>query len=488
MLGEQLGNYRILREIGVGGMGTVYLGQHLAIGRLAAVKVLLPELSGNPDMVARMFNEARLAASLRHPGLVEVYDFGQLADGRAYIVMEYLEGESLQAIVGRRGRLPIDLAVSLMRQTASALGAAHQKGIIHRDLKPENVFVVRDDEVAFGVRARILDFGVAKLVTEPRGGGLVTRTGSLLGTPVYMSPEQCRGAGALDWRTDIYSLGCVLFEAVTGRRLFYFEGVGEVIAAHMFAAVPRPSSIAAEIPTWLDDVILRMLAKRPDDRPQSMDEVAALLGQRPPALALAAATQAAPASPAITTHGRTAGEVSTANVGRRPRRSLTARVLVAATALAGVAGLAWMLWRGHGEPTPPPASGPPVEAVAAAPPAPAPKKPDPAPAPAPVPVPAPVPAPAPDPVPAPPPPITLTIKSQPPGAEVIRDSTGERLGVTPLQLDVPPDTGVVTLRLRLDGYAPRRVDLRPDKEREATVRLVRARGSRRAETLDPFSE
>src|SRR5262249_58238440 len=120
----------------------------------------------------------------------------------------------------------------------------------------------------------------------------VTRTGSLLGTPVYMSPEQCRGAGALDWRTDIYSLGCVLFEAVTGRRLFYFEGVGEVIAAHMFAAVPRPSSIPAEIPTWLGDLVLRMLAKRPDDRPQSMDEVAALLGPRPPALPLAPAPPA----------------------------------------------------------------------------------------------------------------------------------------------------------------------------------------------------
>src|SRR5262249_60681799 len=155
MLGETIGSYTILRELGGGGMGTVYLGRHQAIGRLAAIKLLLPELSANEEMVGRMFNEARLAALIRHPGLVDVYDFGRLPSGSAYIVMEYLEGETLTAVLARSRRLQPELALPIATQIAAAVGAAHRKGIVHRDLKPDNIFIAADELGGVRWRARV---------------------------------------------------------------------------------------------------------------------------------------------------------------------------------------------------------------------------------------------------------------------------------------------------------------------------------------------
>ena len=163
MLTEVIGSYRVLRQLGAGGMGVVYLAQHTVIGRHAAIKLLLPQYSADPEIVGRFFNEARSAALIRHPGLVDVYDFGRLPDGSAYLVMEYLTGETLASMLARHGRLPEEIALALARQIAAAVGAAHHKGIVHRDLKPDNIFVVQDEEVPVGVRARILDFGIAKL-------------------------------------------------------------------------------------------------------------------------------------------------------------------------------------------------------------------------------------------------------------------------------------------------------------------------------------
>jgi serine/threonine protein kinase len=200
MLSEVIGSYRVLRQLGAGGMGVVYLAQHTVIGRHAAIKLLLPQYSADPEIVGRFFNEARTAALIRHPGLVDVYDFGRLPDGSAYLVMEYLTGETLASMLARHGRLPEELALALARQIAGAVGAAHHKGIVHRDLKPDNIFVVQDEEVPVGMRARILDFGIAKLSVELAEHGVKTRTGSFIGTPVYMSPEQCRGARTVDGR------------------------------------------------------------------------------------------------------------------------------------------------------------------------------------------------------------------------------------------------------------------------------------------------
>src|SRR3954470_23271964 len=199
--GTQIGAYRVLTQIGEGGMGSVWLAEHIALGRRAALKVLHPEFSNRPDIVTRFFNEARAATAIADPGIVQIFDFGQHVDGSAYIVMELLDGEPLDLRLQREGALGLGDALRLMRQVASTLGAAHARGVVHRDLKPENIFVVRDPEVPGGERAKVLDFGIAKLAGEHVG--VKTQTAAVMGTPTFMSPEQCRGAGQVDQRSDV---------------------------------------------------------------------------------------------------------------------------------------------------------------------------------------------------------------------------------------------------------------------------------------------
>ncbi|HEX3761697.1 MAG TPA: serine/threonine-protein kinase [Kofleriaceae bacterium] len=264
MEGTIIGQYRIVQKIGAGGMGVVYVAEHTLVGRRAAIKVLLPEYSVRRALVTRFFNEARAMTSIPDPGIVQMYDFGFHGDGSAYIVMELLEGETLERRLQRLVRLALIDAVRLTRQIAGSLAAAHAAGIIHRDLKPENIFVVRDPEALGGERPKVLDFGVAKLSGDLEQGQ--TLAGAVMGTPAYMSPEQCRGAGAVDARTDIYSLGCVLAQLVTGHLPFDGTGVGELISAHMNQAPRRPSEVAPELPAELDELVLRCLAKSPDAR------------------------------------------------------------------------------------------------------------------------------------------------------------------------------------------------------------------------------
>src|SRR5689334_11973766 len=229
--GTQIGQYRVLRRIGSGGMGAVFLAEHVLLGRRAAIKQLLPAFSAQRDVVERFFNEARAATAVRDPGIVQVYDYGVHVDGTAYIVMELLEGETLCARITRLGRIaPVD-TLRIIRQTATALAAAHDAEIVHRDLKPENVFLVSDPEAQAGERPKILDFGIAKL-TSPNEHAR-THTDAVMGTPVYMSPEQCRGAGFVDHRSDIYSLGCVTFHMLTGRPPFDGDASGDLIVAHL---------------------------------------------------------------------------------------------------------------------------------------------------------------------------------------------------------------------------------------------------------------
>lgn len=220
---KHIGQYKILRTLGAGGMGTVYLGEHRLLGRRAAIKTLLPALSSHREIVDRFFTEARAISAISDPGVVSIFDFGYHVDGTAFIVMEFLEGESLSARLERLGTLRLVDALRLARQLSSSLAAAHDRGIVHRDLKPGNVFLVRDPEVPGGERTKILDFGICKL-GDPECT-TTTQTGTMLGTPVYMSPEQCRGAGRVDHRSDIYSLGCVLFHMLAGRPPFDCESV-----------------------------------------------------------------------------------------------------------------------------------------------------------------------------------------------------------------------------------------------------------------------
>ncbi|HWU90906.1 MAG TPA: serine/threonine-protein kinase, partial [Kofleriaceae bacterium] len=274
MKGQVIGQYRVTGVLGEGGMGVVYAAEHTLLGRPAAVKVLLPELSRNQEVVTRFFNEARSATAIRHPGIVEIYDFGWMPDGAAFIVMERLEGETLRT---RRERAPMpwSAALAVTRQIAGALGAAHAKGIVHRDLKPDNIFLVPDPEVPGGERIKLLDFGIAKLAGSSPGQHK-TRTGMVMGTPTYMAPEQCRGV-AVDSRADLYSLGCILFELCAGRPPFVGEGEGDVLAAHIHMPPPALGSAARDVPKEVELLVGRLLAKAPLERAQTAEEVVRLV-------------------------------------------------------------------------------------------------------------------------------------------------------------------------------------------------------------------
>jgi serine/threonine-protein kinase len=272
LIGATLGNYRIVEQLGQGGMGEVYIGRHEKLGHRVAVKVLRLEMSRNADMVRRFFNEAQAATAIRSPGIVQIFDFGAAPDGRAYFVMELLEGQSLESRLKQR-RLEYTEVCRLGRQVTNVLQTAHTAGITHRDLKPDNLFLVPDVEVAGGERVKVLDFGIAKLAGEVHATGVKTRTDVVMGTPTYMSPEQSRGAGAVDARSDIYSLGCILFEMVCGRPPFIGEGAGGIIGAHQYVDPPQPRSLASDVPPRLDKLILHMLAKQPAARPQTMAAV-----------------------------------------------------------------------------------------------------------------------------------------------------------------------------------------------------------------------
>ncbi|MBA2540430.1 MAG: protein kinase [Deltaproteobacteria bacterium] len=270
---KTVGNYRIERKLGGGGMGVVYLAEHVTLGRKAVVKFVHPEYSRNSEFVQRFFTEAKTAATIRHPGIVDVFDYGQDSHGNSYIVMELLEGESMRDMLARERTLRIEIAVALGIQIASALAAAHARGVVHRDLKPDNVFMVTAPDMPNGIRAKVLDFGLAK-VTNVQGGMGVTRTGAILGTPLYMSPEQCRTAVAVDHRTDVYSLGCMVFEMIAGRPPFIDNTVGDLIAAHIAKPAPALRGFHPEIPQALEDLVAKALAKDPAERQQSMEALA----------------------------------------------------------------------------------------------------------------------------------------------------------------------------------------------------------------------
>ena len=278
-VGESIGPYNIVRRLGAGGMGEVYLARHRVLAREAAIKVLLPEISMDEAVVMRFFNEARATAQLRHPNIVEVFDCDTLPSGRAYIVMEFLAGESLRACLDRVGRLAPDFRsiAAMIGMVADALQAAHDHGIVHRDLKPDNMFLTVPPHQPDQLTVKVLDFGIAKLLSSGDHGMTPTRTGSLLGTPLYMSPEQCRGISTIDHATDIYSLGCVLFEMIAGRPPFPLEAPGDILVAHIANPPPILSSLVPETPPDLDFLVAQMLAKEPSARVPSMAAVVATM-------------------------------------------------------------------------------------------------------------------------------------------------------------------------------------------------------------------
>ena len=328
--GAMVGEYRIETKLGEGGMGTVHGAVHPLIGKRAAIKVLRRALCSDPAAVERFVLEARSVNQIGHPNIVDIFAFGELEDGRCYFVMEWLRGESLGERM-RRGRLGFGEGLEILDAVILGLEAAHDKGIIHRDLKPDNVFLVevRGQRPA----VKLLDFGIAKLTADEDNRLERTRTGALMGTPQYISPEQARGL-AIDHRADVYSLGVMAFEMFTGRPPFQADTAMDMIAKHLHEEPPRPSTVAP-IPIELDRLIHEMLDKDPANRPDLaavralIDEIrstsvnAALIGTVPD-VSLPATVKA-----------------------RRQRRSVRVAALVAAIGVAGVAGV-WLATRHRG--------------------------------------------------------------------------------------------------------------------------------------------
>ena len=266
--GRMVGEYRIDHKLGEGGFGKVYRATHPLIGKSVAIKVLSSQLASSREAVSRFVAEARAVNQIRHRNIVDIFSFGVLDDGQHYFVMELLEGLTLREELRRNGRLSPARAIEILRPLARALDAAHAAGIAHRDLKPDNIFLVTEPEGA--VFPKLIDFGIAKLLDEePSKSENRTRPGAALGTPKYMSPEQCRG-GAVDHRTDLYSLGVVVHEMLTGERPFESDGVLDVFVQHTSALPPKVSTVSRDLPEVLDGPVLHMLAKNPEERPVSV--------------------------------------------------------------------------------------------------------------------------------------------------------------------------------------------------------------------------
>ncbi|HVT10561.1 MAG TPA: serine/threonine-protein kinase [Polyangia bacterium] len=456
LVNQTIGNYRVLRLLGEGGMGVVYLAQHPVIGRKVAIKLLHAALARDPDIVSRFFNEARAIHMIAHENIVEILDFGQTADGQPYFIMEHLEGESLSEAVSR-GPMPVDQVEAIGVQMCRALGAAHAKGIVHRDLKPHNVQLCTktdDSGVDGSLQVKILDFGVAKILATPDGAQSVkTRTGSLMGTPLYMSPEQCKGAGVLDHRTDIYSLGVMLFEMLAGRPPFTAEGVGELFAKHMLEEPPSLLQFAPATPPHMAAAIMKSLAKEPADRFQSMDEFRkALVGEvKLPALPVPARRSDGGAAHASSPRAATTLSSASSELDDSVMRPARTRKLAIAggAAVAAVLLVVLLMPKKHAAaPTP----------VAATTPAP-----EPAPA---------VPAAAPE---AAPPPaesktVTIRFEADPPGAHVLDEKDGKDLGAVPIEVQLPKGGEPSKYKLRLAGY--REVPLTATPTADRTMHVV----------------
>jgi serine/threonine protein kinase len=462
-VGQTVGNYKITAKLGEGGMGVVYLAEHPVIGRKVALKAIHPELSRNPEVVSRFMTEAKSVNQIGNEHIVDVMDFGNTPDGEFYFIMEYLQGEAVSERLARETQFEPNRALKIAAQVADALAASHAHGIIHRDLKPENIFLISRAQSRDFVK--VLDFGLAKLTLGEEKVSHKTRTGSVMGTPYYMAPEQCEGKIGIDQRADIYSLGVIVFEMMTGKVPFGGEGYGEIIVKHITMAPPSLCAINPAASASHEAVVMRALAKRREDRFQSMEEFRAALldpeafaanspvpvattgdgsgslppAHRPTAVDAQGAHKIAP-MPSTFRHG--VGELLDDELAvPRSRKGLVVGVVLA-VAVAGAGAFFLMKksgddarWAGVEQRALPPA---PVAAVPAAP-----QK------------------------------VKISFASDPAGATVVRKDTGEPLGKTPLEVELPLGKRSVTFVLKKDEYEPKEMPVVPEQAERFTVSLVK---------------
>jgi len=371
LIGRTLaGKYKIEKLIKTGGMGSVYRGKHVLMDKTVAIKVLRPALAGDDTVVARFSREAKAASKISHPHAVSVTDFGEAENGVVFLVMEYLDGRTLKEVIVSEGRLSLDRTVNIVRQVAGALDAAHAQGVIHRDLKRARSMTVPHDGDEW---AKVLDFGIAK-ICQPHGAveSDITHANLVVGTPQYMSPEQCSQSGALDARSDVYSLGIILYEMLAGRVPFAGESATVIMMKQVQDPAPSVLSSRPELPRTVEGVIKKALAKQPIDRYQSAGELssdlmkaASVESASDPALAALAVAQTVPNAPAVgaledadeVTVVRPRPEVTPLPRNVQPRPELTAdrfnpwRVMVpAAIVLIAVFAVVFLLTRSSSSP------------------------------------------------------------------------------------------------------------------------------------------
>lgn len=427
--GQLFGDYRLLKRLGEGAMGEVFLAEHTRLGRQVAIKLLRAELAHSRDLVQRFFQEARAVNQINHEHIVEIYDFKEEAN-RVYTVMELLVGQTLADAAKKEGPLPIWRTASIVRQVCLALDAAHKLEVVHRDIKPDNVFLTQRS----GQRdyVKVLDFGVAKLSRHAlEAGSQRTMQGTILGTPAYMAPEQASGH-AVDSRADLYAVGTMLYELVAGRVPFDGASFGELAVKLITQAPPPlPASTAAgePIPAALKDLVLRCMEKDPARRPDG----AAAVAERLTELAI-----------------RPSDDVV---LLQRPRRRFgaIAAAVVAFPVVVGGAVFAWSLRQSAAMPADSPLAAAATPVASATP----------------------APALAPPARPQPPSEVTLTLETSPQGATVSRTDSAEVLGTTPLELKAPRGGAEIPLRVQLDGFAAVHRVVRPVENQLVQIVLVK---------------
>jgi serine/threonine protein kinase/ketosteroid isomerase-like protein len=355
MLGRTIENkYRIDAQLGTGGMGTVYRATRLLIGDAVAVKVLHPQLVKDDQAAERFRREAQAAARLKHPNVVTVHDFGITDDGLVYLVMEFVEGESLRHVIRRGGALTLVTAAEIMRQLCAALDEAHESGIVHRDVKPDNIIV---RETPRGLRVKVLDFGIARLRDIAPAANNLTQTGTVMGTPHYMSPEQCLGEEA-DHRADIYSAGVILYEMLTGTVPFNSPTPTAVAVQHATQQPLPPRAINMSVPPEVEAAVLHALQKRREDRPQTagaftqeladaINEVTLLRNPKPGAQPVHS-TQPTVVITKPAWQGSAVSQSAPTSHHQPPPKSSRSLLMAASGLLAGlvIAGAAVALWAG----------------------------------------------------------------------------------------------------------------------------------------------